>query len=485
MARNTKAPGRHPAPRGTERARATAAAPQKARKASARPEASTARKARKRASRVAAAPRPEVRMYRHGLGDCFLLTLPRTDGAGAFRIMIDCGVLLGTPDAETRMRAVVQDIATRSGGHVDLLIVTHEHWDHVSGFLQARDAFAAITFGAVWMGWTENPADRQAKALLRRRGQAIAALRLADSRLRLAGAEEVAEDVGGLLAFFGAGGRGGTTADALEAARALGAPDRLRYVEPGEPPTLLQGTGARIFVLGPPREEALLLRSSPSRRAPETYHLAFGAGSMEEVQARLAGEATEGPFAEGMSIPMQVARAMPEFARYWGAEESWRRIDADWMDGAAELALKLDADTNNTSLAVAIELADGDVLLFAADAQVGNWLSWQDLVWDDGGRRVAGPDLLARTVFYKVGHHGSHNATLREKGLETMRRLRVAAIPVDEAMARKRRWNAMPLPGLVARLEEMTGGRLLRSDRPAPTGIDALTEDDLFFAFPP
>ncbi|WP_206035680.1 MBL fold metallo-hydrolase [Roseomonas sp. HF4] len=424
-------------------------------------------------------------MYRHGLGDCFLLTLPRTDGAGAFRIMIDCGVLLGTPDAEARMRAVAQDIAAQSGGHVDLLIVTHEHWDHVSGFLQARDALAAISFGAVWMGWTENPADRQAKALLQRRSQAITALRMADSRLRLAGAEAVAEEVGGLLAFFGAGGRGATTADALEAARALGAPDRLRYVEPGEPPTPLPGTDARIFVLGPPRDEALLLRSTPSRRTPETYHLAFGAGSMEEVQARLAGEATEGPFAEGMSIPMQVARAMPDFARYWGAEESWRRIDADWMDAAAELALRLDADTNNTSLAVAIELADGDVLLFAADAQVGNWLSWETLAWDDGGRRVTGPDLLARTVFYKVGHHGSHNATLREKGLETMRRLRIAAIPVDEAMARKRRWNAMPLPGLVARLEEMTGGRLLRSDRPAPTGIEALTEDDLFFAFPP
>ena len=27
-------------------------------------------------------------------------------------------------------------------------------------------------------------------------------------------------------------------------------------------------------------------------------------------------------------------------------------------------------------------------------------------------------DLLHRTIFYKVGHHGSHNATLRERGLE-------------------------------------------------------------------
>ena len=52
----------------------------------------------------------------------------------------------------------------------------------------------------------------------------------------------------------------------------------------------------------------------------------------------------------------------------------------------------------------------GKVLLFAADAQTGNWSSWADVKWDDPG--VSTDDLLARTVFYKVGHHASHNATL-------------------------------------------------------------------------
>jgi len=41
----------------------------------------------------------------------------------------------------------------------------------------------------------------------------------------------------------------------------------------------------------------------------------------------------------------------------------------------------LQSATNNTSLVLAIELEDGDVMLFAGDAQVGNWLSWQDLTW--------------------------------------------------------------------------------------------------------
>jgi hypothetical protein len=35
------------------------------------------------------------------------------------------------------------------------------------------------------------------------------------------------------------------------------------------------------------------------------------------------------------------------------------------------MALQLDSATNNTSLVIAIELADGAVLIFAADAQWG------------------------------------------------------------------------------------------------------------------
>jgi hypothetical protein len=85
---------------------------------------------------------------------------------------------------------------------------------------------------------------------------------------------------------------------------------------------------------------------------------------------------------------------------------------------ALDLALRLDRDTNNSSLALAIELENGEVLLIAADAQVGNWLSWQELAFDGSAGKLTGPDLLARTVLYKVGHHGSHNATLREHGLE-------------------------------------------------------------------
>ena len=42
-----------------------------------------------------AAQQARVRMYRHGLGDCFLLAFPTTDPRQSYYVLIDCGVLTG------------------------------------------------------------------------------------------------------------------------------------------------------------------------------------------------------------------------------------------------------------------------------------------------------------------------------------------------------------------------------------------------------
>jgi hypothetical protein len=73
-------------------------------------------------------------------------------------------------------------------------------------------------------------------------------------------------------------------------------------------------------------------------------------------------------------------------------------------------------------------------------------------------------DLLARTVFYKVGHQGSHNATLREHGLEKMESPDlVAMIPVHRGTAKDQRWE-FPYPPLFKRLNEKARGRVLLAD---------------------
>lgn len=126
--------------RATKRRKASA---KKRRVVRSKPRRSTARGAgsNARSSPTSSGASIRVRMYRQGLGDCFLISLPKQDGSPFF-LMIDCGVILGTENAADKMKKVVQNIITETGGHVDLLVVTHEHWDHVSGFSQASDLFA-------------------------------------------------------------------------------------------------------------------------------------------------------------------------------------------------------------------------------------------------------------------------------------------------------------------------------------------------------
>lgn len=79
---------------------------------------------------------------------------------------------------------------------------------------------------------------------------------------------------------------------------------------------------------------------------------------------------------------------------------------------------------------------------------------------------VSVDDMLRRTVFYKVGHHGSHNATLRQYLREYMQRGELAAmIPVDQKRAEAKGWK-MPFEELREDLIERTGGRLIIADEP-------------------
>src|SRR5215510_8599342 len=122
--------------------------------------------------------RARVRMYRQGLGDCFLITFPQAAGK-LFHVLIDCGVLVGTADT---MKGVVEHVrdTIRNGkpdgrARVDLVVATHEHKDHLSGFNQARAVFNMdFDFGAVWLGWTENLTKPEIKKIKEARKTAVA-----------------------------------------------------------------------------------------------------------------------------------------------------------------------------------------------------------------------------------------------------------------------------------------------------------------------
>lgn len=445
----------------------------------------------------------KIRMYRQGLGDCFLLAFA-TDAGRPCYVLIDCGVLLGTQDAGGKMRRIAESLRDSTGGRIDVLVATHQHWDHLSGFDQAREVFDEIDFGEVWVAWTEDPDDELANRLRTRRRAHLQALSAVARNLRAIGAAPKAETLEAVLGFSGELGMDGHPSrieGALDYVLGRGKPPR--YRTPGET-VGLPGSPARVHVLGPPRDEALLLRSDPSHRASEVYEkrlaldeeTAFFAAVLAAAEPVLSPEQRE---LRDLSFPFDgIYRVDPALAKadeffqehYYGEagtgeagtgeagapaekEMAWRRIEGDWLSSADNLALQLDSDTNNTSLALGIELSPGGkVLLFPGDAQVGNWLSWHLIDSLDAA------DLLRRTAFYKVGHHGSHNATLREKGLELMDRPDlVAMIPVDEQMAHRPKggnpdgWD-MPFLPLLERLKEKTQGRVLRADSGTPPPED-------------
>ena len=78
------------------------------------------------------------------------------------------------------------------------------------------------------------------------------------------------------------------------------------------------------------------------------------------------------PFTNISSVKTSKAKNNGYFkSTYYHPDERWRMIEEDWLDNAGALALQMDHDTNNTSLALAIEIIDAEkILLFPGDAQV-------------------------------------------------------------------------------------------------------------------
>lgn len=471
--------------------------------------ASSTRKRRRttmpEATNPAQKPQATVRMYRRGLGDCFLVQFTKDDG-GLFSVLIDCGLISVATEPKKKMEEVAADIDAACNNRIDVVIMTHEHWDHASGFSsqQAQAAFARIEIGEVWYAWTEHPENELGNKLRAERAAKIKAAKRAarvllsqkDNPLALARGTGVAN----ILQFFGVDdlnaadekvGKGLEAFWYLRSRRDV----KTQYRHPDKDPIPLSGvSGVRAFFLGPPENEGFIKRGE--RKSDDVYAFAGDLAADENLDAAFERMSDPASRKGGPDCPFDTALCRwPEdpgnpvgpllkelIANTWnGQGEASRRIEHDWTVAAETLALNLDNHTNNTSLVVAFELSPGGkVLLFPADAQIGNWTSWQDTRWTvneaQGTRVVTGPELLQRTVFYKVGHHGSHNATMRAQGLEQMTSDDlIAFVPVFKKEAEKNKWFGMPFEPLVTRLNQKTNSRVVYSDdtvpMPAITGL--------------
>jgi beta-lactamase superfamily II metal-dependent hydrolase len=322
-----------------------------------------------------------VRMYRVGFGDCFLLSLP--EQAGHRHILIDCGVH-AKGDIKT-MPKVVQDVRTETDDELDVVVVSHAHQDHISGFGTHATAWANVAVKEVWMPWTEDPTDVQAVELRTRQLSLAQQLR---EHLTLRG--QLSESTASILENF-VGFNLANNADSMRVVRGgFKGPPKIRYLEAGKKLNKAAGiTGLEALVMSPSRDEAALKRMNPP-------------AGQRWLQSNGASDGT------GAIAPFPAARLTRTALK--------RRTDGCVLDKKEErqlqdsvladdtLALMLDDVLNNTSLVLLLRFR-GSTLLFPGDAQWGNWSTWLEKSGADA--------VLNEITFFKVGHHGSHNSTPR------------------------------------------------------------------------
>jgi beta-lactamase superfamily II metal-dependent hydrolase len=118
-----------------------------------------------------------IRMYRVGFGDCFLLSVPTARGQNAERdehILVDCGVH-SRGDIGT-MEEIVTNISQVTNKKLAVVIATHAHQDHISGFAEFGDMFSTFKVKEVWLPWTWDEKNEKALKIQKMHAALIAQL---------------------------------------------------------------------------------------------------------------------------------------------------------------------------------------------------------------------------------------------------------------------------------------------------------------------
>lgn len=418
-----------------------------------------------------------VRMYHVGFGDAFLVTV-RND-SGAWRMLVDCGVHSQgqvRPMAEV-VSAIVADLTAQAPPgeppRLDVLVATHRHADHISGF--ALDAWQAVAVGEVWLAFVHDETDPDGIAVSRAQERAATQLRELIAAVGGPRRSEWAPELLGADAFaVNSSGNAAAMQRLLGKGLSFQNTPPVRFLPDRDPARNVIDTdlpGVRVHVLGPPRDAEHLRRMDPPASVA-WLHLHLAALSREPGRGPLgaprSGSATPGNGALDQAPPdgplFHPAYVVP--ADQVGPELDRMRVSlnlrrtADESEALLAAGAALENAVNNTSVFLVLDV-QGTRLVFPGDAQQGGW----EHVLDDPASRA----LVTHPAFYKIGHHGSHNATPRPFVEEELGEGAYAMLP----WALVRRWqDSIPKATLMAALAEHNT-QVIRMD--APVRIPGVT----------
>lgn len=102
----------------------------------------------------------QIRAYNVLFGDCILVSWDEDDGE--FHAWIDFGNFHNDPNAV--FRTVYNNVLERTGGLLDLVVITHRHMDHLEGFYSLRKDFAKdFTISRLWHAHVTPSVDKEFK----------------------------------------------------------------------------------------------------------------------------------------------------------------------------------------------------------------------------------------------------------------------------------------------------------------------------------
>lgn len=417
-----------------------------------------------------------IRMYKMGFGDCFLVSF-MYPGPRKVHMLIDFGTTKTPGGSASHMVNVANDIRKETEGHLHIVVATHRHKDHISGFATTTqgdgpgDIIRSLHPDVVLMPWTEDPDAEEdaAKPTKTRSGHALRR-QLDHMHIVAAGALRFSANAGlpdalrRRLAFLGEDNI--KNVSAVRNLQSMG--KECRYLYFGADPELgklLPGVSVRV--LGPPTLE----QSEAIRSQRVTDHSQFWMLTAAAVSSNV------------------VCTNKPLFSRRYVRQDDGISEDVRWLtDRLARteaeqmlgIVTVLDNAMNNTSLILLLDVG-GRKLLFPGDAQIENWeyaLSHPKIVAE-----------LKDVAVYKVGHHGSRNATpldlwnrFAKRSADPGRPDRLKTLLSTEAgkHGREETHTEVPRETLVEALKEDSD---FHTTEAVGTGVDTAAFEDIVIPF--